>query len=384
MILVVTKNSDTFSNPTLFGLFKFLEERKIKSILICTENFFNYKFNYNKIIIWQKQPNYRAKNIFKTSCALFIYIKQKFFIQFVSKKVTTIIGVDPEGIIWADEIRHHYIPNATLDYLSFEIFWKHAYKNKKKEIEACKRLRNLIVQDALREKLLRSESQINNNIKTFYIPVAIPDFKEKFNNDKVVDIRRKYNISSDKKLIVFFGTFAKWSGGELIYELINNKKLPDNYVLIIHSRYPFNSKDDLQNRMIQLANERENFFISTDYISSFNQTIDYLTQFDLGFVFYVPDFNNMYVGENIYNIGLASGKFSQYMKAGLPAITVNLPTYVELNNEYNFGYTINTVDEIPVILNNNINYKLLSQNTLRLFKEKLNPTIRLNQYIDQL
>lgn len=384
MIIIVTKNLDTFNNPTLFGLFNFLEERKIGSVLICKWNFFDYKFSHNKIIIWQEKPDYRAKNIFRTTRQLYIYIRQRYFLQSVSRKIITVIGVDPEGIIWAEEIRRKYMPNAALDYFSFEIFWKHAYPNKEKEISACKGLRNIIVQDTLREKFLRQESKIDENVKTFYIPVALPDIREKLNYNKIVDIRKKYNISDNKKLIVFFGTFAAWSGGEIVYDIIKNNKLPDNFALVIHSRYTFNPSDDLQNRMLQLANEKANLFISTDYIDSFNQTIDYLRQFDLGLVFYVSGANSMYTGENIYHIGFASGKFSQYMNAGLPTITINLPTYMDLNKEYNFGYTVNGADEIEDVLNTVIDYKLLSQNALRLFKEKLDPTIVLNKYIDQL
>jgi len=384
MILVITKNSDTFNNPVLFGLFSFLEERKIKSVLICKRNVFDYQFAYNKVIIWQELPDYRAKNIFRTARQLFIYIKQRYFLRSISRRITTVIGVDPEGIIWANEMRYRYVPNAALDYFSFEIFWKHAYPNKEKEISACKGLRNIIVQDTLREKFLRQESKIDENVKTFYIPVALPDIREKLNYNKIVDIRKKYNISDNKKLIVFFGTFAAWSGGEIVYDIIKNNKLPDNFALVIHSRYTFNPSDDLQNRMLQLANEKANLFISTDYIDSFNQTIDYLRQFDLGLVFYVSGANSMYTGENIYHIGFASGKFSQYMKAGLPTITINLPTYMDLNKEYNFGYTVNGADEIEDVLNTVIDYKLLSQNALRLFKEKLDPTIVLNKYIDQL
>ncbi|MCX6210287.1 MAG: hypothetical protein NTZ59_12520, partial [Bacteroidetes bacterium] len=126
-----------------------------------------------------------------------------------------------------------------------------------------------------------------------------------------------------------------------------------------------------------------NILVTTDYIESFDDTIAYLKQFDMGLAIYVPTFEDKYVGDNLVNMGLSSGKFSQYMKAGLPTITSRVGLYETLNNQYNFGFTVNTTDELRSVLSSNIEYKTLQKNALRLFDEKLDPTSSLQKYIQE-
>lgn len=381
MIVIVTKNTDTFNNPTLFGLFYYLDELQIPTTLICERNYFSSQFKYNKIIIWQ-QPNFYAKRVYITAIRVLKNIKNYFLMKKYVNKVHTIIGIDPEGIIWANQLRTKYFNKASLDYFSFEIFWAKHFNHKADEINACKNLRNLIIQDTLREGILRKENLLSTNITSYLIPVAVPQLKNTTTQSNS-NVRQKFNIDDDKKLILFFGSFDDWSGGELIYELIAQNKIPNNYVLIIHSRYPLNPNNNLHKKVLVLAEHNKQLKISVDYIASYQDTIAFIQQFNLGLVLYQPNYEYRYIGDNIYHIGLASGKFAQFMQAALPVITSNLPTYVTLNQTYNFGFTISNINDIHEVLTKEINYNLLSANAQKLFKERIDPTEVLKNYINQ-
>jgi len=68
-----------------------------------------------------------------------------------------------------------------------------------------------------------------------------------------------------------------------------------------------------------------------------------LEQFDIGIAFYKPIFNssnfsfsphNKYLGLNIQNVGLASGKFSSYLRAGLPVLVNYWSVEIDEINKY--------------------------------------------------
>lgn len=382
MVLFVTKNADTFNNPTLFGLFGILEKHKKKSILLCTKNYFSLNLLHNQVIVYpEKKPPFR-RNIIKYSISILEYLKQKKQVAKYSKSVTTIIGIDPEGIIWASELQKKYFPQAFLDFFSFEIFTEKYYDRKKLEIEACKKLRNVIVQDFSRKEFLEKVNLLSSNIKYYLIPVSTPK-SNVTNTKKHTDVRKKFGIDSSKKLLVNFGSYSAWAGGEIIYQLIAQNKLPSNYIIVIHSRFQLNEEVPLHKKTLELMKHNSNIIVTTDYIESFDDTIAYLQQFDMGLAIYVPTFEDKYVGDNLVNMGLSSGKFSQYMKAGLPTITSNVGLYQQLNSKYNFGFTIENVDELSTILSTEINLNTLKKNALKLFDEKLDPTELLTEYVTQ-
>lgn len=383
MIVFVTKNKDTFNNPLLYSMFRKLEEWKIESILISEENSFTNIFSSIKEINPKKhlRPKFR-RNLYKYFISYYKYFYYSHFpLVLLKKKVKYIIGIDPEGIIWAGEIKNRYFPGIPLDYISFEIVYDFDFPAKLKEIDICNNLRYLIIQDELRDTIIRNLNHISDSTKSIYIPVSLSDDLNKEITTDVTDIRKEYGIPDGKKLIINFGSFEEWSGGKLIYDLIAGNHLKDKYVFVIHLRYPLNERDDLHKSVMSLAAERSDIIITNNYIDYFENTILYLKQFDFATVFYTPILGLKFIGDNIYNIGLSSGKFSLCMKAGLPAFTSNLPTYININKEYEYGFIVDNVSDIVEVLDSSINIEHYRENSIRLFEEKLNPTNILNEYI---
>jgi hypothetical protein len=97
---------------------------------------------------------------------------------------------------------------------------------------------------------------------------------------------------------------------------------------------------------------------------------------------YFPDKVDYYAGKNITEIGLSSGKFSTYMMLGIPAVTSENITYKELNEKYDFGYTVSIADEIPEALRNikrDLNKK--SAGSRKLYEEVLDPVSRIDELV---
>ena len=383
MILFITKNSDTFNNPVLFSFFSFLEQKNEKSILICENNFFKSNFHKSKILYFNqiKRPKIR-RNIFLFAINIFTHLFFLLRIYFLKSKIKTIIGIDPEGLILANEIKKLYLKNVPLDYLSFEIRYENEYENKAEEIAACEGIRNLIIQDQLRDSIIRRENNIKKTVNSVFIPVSTADFCYESTSSKNFNFRERYNISLDEILLVSFGTLDNWSGAFLLKEIAKENLIPEKTRIIIHSRYPLNTNNSIHREVLEISKNNNKLIICEDYIDSYSDTVSFLKQFDLGIALYIPERNKAYIGDNIYNIGLSSGKFSTYMRSQLPTIASDLPTYNELNKQYNFGYTINSLSEFSEVLKNIGNLDLKKKNCSYLFNDKLNSTQSIMKYIN--
>jgi len=94
-----------------------------------------------------------------------------------------------------------------------------------------------------------------------------------------------------------------------IEELLNcvNNKWDKRFHLEIHTRY---SKRNVYFQRIKTMNDSgKPVSLHETPFESFEEYLKYLTRFDVGLVFYLPDYNNKYLGKNIEHIGLSSGNF---------------------------------------------------------------------------
>ncbi len=381
MILFVTKNKDTFNNPTLVSLFTTLEHQGKRSILLCEELYF--KSIYKKITpITINKTNFdpRYSNITKI---LIQHLKYFLIWSFFQAKIETIIAIDSEGLIWANQIKNKRLKKVPLDYFSFELRFKYEYDRKKFEIEASKNIRNIIIQNNKRKELLFRENEISQSTNTFFIPVGLTDNLLSSHQLKP-DFRKRHNIPENQKLVLFFGTFEKWAGSDFIMEAIEELISIENLTFVIHSRYPLDKESASSIKLSNLLDcNKFNIIISEDYIENFSDALNFIKEFDVGLCLYCPDYNVPYLGENIFHLGLSSGKFSLFMKAGIPTITTRLPIFEELNGKYNFGSIIDSsaqlIVEIKKLTKDNESRKL---DCLQLFEEKLNPSKELQKYIN--
>ncbi|MFB0564470.1 MAG: hypothetical protein ACETWK_02175 [Candidatus Aminicenantaceae bacterium] len=287
--------------------------------------------------------------------------------MFTAGAYDLIIGVDSEGLIKGYEYAKRY--KLPLVYLSFEIIFRDELRSrweieKKEEESIASQFADLIIiQDKWRAELLTTENRISPE-RIEYLPVSPRSSKRTPQSNH---LRKRFNISERETIVLHSGTFAEFTCAS---ELLDSVSVwPEGFVLIIHTRYK-PRKFDGHIRAIGKA-MLSNVFLSTDPLAP-EEYEKLVASADIGLVLYKQVPPSPYEQKNIQTMGLSSGKFSYYMKYGLPVISIKQDTYAQLLNDYKFGENIDSFEEMPKALKLiQTNYAYYSAEAKRLFSEKL-------------
>jgi hypothetical protein len=289
------------------------------------------------------------------------------------------------GLVIAGRMKS--VTNAKIIYASFEIFFEDEFFVQRKkilkdlEMKYSAEVDTVIIQDIRRERLLRDVCNFSGNAKFIHIPVSPIPFDV---SGRVKDLHKELGIPTDKKIAVYSGSLQGWSGITEILELF-----PDNwnqdYWFLIHSHHKVEADhpakktiDSLLKSGMPITLHDQPFYEYKDYAS-------FLAGCDVGFATYFPNQLDIFAGKNIQVIGLSSGKFSTYMMLGLPTVTTNHLTYAELNQMYSFGSIIDTAKDIPKALTKiSEDFENMKENCQRLYKEVLDPTLKIKELVDQI
>lgn len=277
-----------------------------------------------------------------------------------------VFGIDSAGIIAASRsCQHNRIP---LIYLSYEIFFADELKSRKwisikqQEKNACRKVDLVIVQDLKRAELLSAENQIDIS-KFMLLPVAPPKSISIQSNF----LRDHFQIPPEKTIVLHSGSFAKWTCAEQMLQ--STYSWPKDFVLVIHTRY----RPDRFDPAFRMIRKRRppNVLLSFDPFSV-EEYEKLVSSADIGLALYQMVSDSPYTQKNIQNVGLSSGKFSFYMKCGLPTITMNQPVYRALSEKYKFGEVVSDIKEIPLALKRiRANIRDYRHDAKRLFDEQL-------------
>jgi glycosyltransferase involved in cell wall biosynthesis len=257
-----------------------------------------------------------------------------------SIKLSLIFGMDI-GIFFANKISKQQ--NIPLAYISYEILFSNECDAlfKDMEIAACKDIKFALCQDSMRSHLLSIENKIPIG-KIFNIPVCN---LHKHNNEKSDYLREKFNISKDKKIVLYVGGIATLMDADLLFKAV--KKWNENWVLVIHchSDYIWNCEQVFDKNGIQ------RIFFDKEYIADFRDMGRLVKSADVGicsYSFYKTESSNffVYIGKNCLFMGLASGKVNTYLEYGKPVIINNVTNLANIVCEYNLGEVVNSFDEI--------------------------------------
>jgi hypothetical protein len=287
--------------------------------------------------------------------------------QFISNRYHMIIGVDSKGVIKGyDYAKGFHVP---LVYISFEIFFrdemtsKQQIREKRRECAASQFAEFVIIQDRKRKEFLGAENGIPAG-KFEYLPVSPKGTPRAKSSDY---LRKRYNIAESQVIVLHAGSFGDWTyAGEL---LDNATRWPDDFVLVIHTRH----KPKWTNRYIRTVKhaDKSNIILSTDPLPV-DQYEQLVASADIGLTLYKTVPSSLYLQKNLQVIGLASGKFSVYMKYGLPVISIGQQSYAELLVDYAFGRNLESFEQMPNTLTCIwSNYAHHQAEALRLFAEKL-------------
>jgi len=288
--------------------------------------------------------------------------------RFLTRTYDLVMGIDSEGVIRASKYaRRSGIP---LVYLSFEIFFRDelhtagSRAEKDRESQASRLADLVIIQDPYRARLLANENGLSLD-RFEYLPVS-PGGLER--NKKSTYLRACFDVSDRKTIVLHSGSFAQWTCAQ---ELLKSAQdWPENFVLIIHERSGLENIGRYMQRNGDAKNK--NILFSTKPLCQ-EEHEELVASADIGLVLYKPVRTSRCTQKNIENIGLASGKFSHFMKCGVPVITTAQRTFKDLLLRYKFGGIVDSFEEMPETLEKvHANSEYHGAEARRLFAERLN------------
>jgi len=382
-IAIVTPNTDTFTNPTLTALFQLLKEKGVEVYLFGP----------------RQQPGCPAGlthvTVIPSGFRLHLFRNPKKYIShFASygrvlsiirkKKISTLLAVDPLGVIIGGRIKKLFCRKLHLSYISFEIFFKeeltgHYLALKEKEIFYAAFVDSLLIQDEKRKNLLLQENRMTLSDENIAL---VPVSPMKIEVKNAIDIHRQLNIPPEKKLAVYSGSVGEWCGTQAIIEAFDKGYWNNDYWLVFHTRKSILSDDSFYADLKSLdADVNIPFSLHPHPFDSFEGLSGFLSGFDLALALYYPNNQNPYYGMNMKEIGLSSGKFSTYMMLGLPTIVTSCSIYEELLLKYRFGAILDDIKNFKIAIQQ---VEQSKNETHKLYNEILDPEVRLMKYVDFL
>lgn len=261
-----------------------------------------------------------------------------------------VFGVDPEGAIRAHRFaERHGLPFV---YISFEVFFwdelnsEEKVAHKQDEWTASHAAAFVIVQDHWRGALLAEQNGLNEE-QLEYVPVAPCSFPPVTRSDA---LRRRFGIAANKTLVLHAGSFDSWTYAAELLESV--PAWPDEFVLVVHTRYRPDPNEEFAILLREAHGDRVLVDLEPLPADDYERLV---ASADIGLVLYksIADedrWESHYLQKNLQVIGLSSGKFSCYLKCGLPVVSVAQDAFDELLTEYGFGENVPTVDDIPAAL----------------------------------
>ena len=342
--LLVQPYPNVYNNPTTRELINHLNKKGYETHLWCRNV---------DILKYIEEPNLVIRSDFILWWMFKSLIINYLCISFIAKLISwidsyrfkgvtynLIISVDRQGLIEASGLNKYL--NLKHHNINYEILFKDETKNSYKEIEikSYKDVGKVLIQDSLRAKLFSIENNFPlSNI--FTVPLSESSTQIKQNTSP--RLRDKLGIPLNKKVLISIGSMHEWTMIEEIIGLISN--LDEKWVLILNSR--FGDMPKKFRNIIVRNNISNRVFINQDPVADISEMHSILDGVSYGLAFYKPIYTNKYLGKNIENIGLASGKISTYCKNNIPVITNARGIISELLLEYNAGLFIKDITNLP-------------------------------------
>lgn len=342
-ILIVHPEGNILNNPNLLQIFLTLSEEYESHVLLPKLKILQHHKTVNgKLIIYPKLINILA-NIFQVGVVLKIiagYLK----IFYLKDKYDLIIGVDRLGLIWANCFSKSFKSPYAL--ISYEIFFRRETSKlfKLPEIEASKGISFAVVQDDKRAEKLSEENKIDKE-KLIQIPVTSSFSKPYIKNMRLY---HELGIPLDKKILIFIGSVAKWACIDKI--LLQLSRFPDSWVLVLHDGHG-KVRPRVNSMLVELnldpVSISDKLYYSNLKLPTTEDMHHLLHSADLGLCAYCPTYSDMYTGDNLKYIGLASGKAMTYLQHGLPIVTTSGGQMGEIVKNNRLGFTLDKIEDLP-------------------------------------
>jgi glycosyltransferase involved in cell wall biosynthesis len=335
---------------------------KFASLCFIFLNFLSYMISLclgNLILSRMRSCQKRKKFALLIKIILFKEdLMAKEIVKKMGGKFDFIIGSDAHGLIIARNVAKK--DNTNLIYYNLELLLESECKStyelviKETERVISRKCIFTIIPDASRSQLFQKDNGIENN-KIVLLPVSALSTPVHL---KSAIFHEMFNISPDKKIVLYAGNLVDWS---LCLEIAYSaKNWPDQFVFIIHT---WRENTDAYIEKIKKIVDNQKIFLSTKPVS-WDDLPHLLSGADIGLVFYKN------LGKNFYETGLSSNKMAQYLQVGLPVITSDYPTFHQIIQKYRCGKCTNNINSIGVQLEEIfLQYDLYRKNAFMCFNE---------------
>jgi hypothetical protein len=231
----------------------------------------------------------------------------------VSQTCDCLIGVDPDGLVLANELAR----GATVIYLSLELLLTEDLRTPaERELKARERTLSreaafVVIQDAARGRLLAEDNDIPVESMVF-VPNSPPGPARRTPNRYWHD---RFELPAEARVVLHAGSLGAWTGIEALVACTT--AWPEPWVLVVHTRYDAESSPYVEWLRAHAEPGRVHFSLQPVPRQAYDTLIDGA---DVGVGFYVPSRESAFTQRNIETIGLSSGKLAYFLRAGLPVI----------------------------------------------------------------
>jgi hypothetical protein len=295
-----------------------------------------------------------------------------------AKQYSVFIGVDPVGIAFADRVNTR--TNKPLVYMSFEMIFSDEVTGSVEsrmlsmERAACKRASLVLIQDAERAEVFCRETSFPCE-KVLTVPVAPPP-EETLRSDY---LRKALGIPVGRRIVLYCGNLAPWASMLEWAEMVSY--WPDDFCLVLHSG---SKVSRLMGRYLKRLSETKKIYISSEPVGR-QELTNLIASADYGLAPYKPVPATWETDDNMYYLGLSSGKVSYYAMCGLPILARSLPVFEREFFQYDCGKVFRRLAETGELLAQmDQNYSYHSNEARRFYRERLDPVSGMQRFCDQL
>lgn len=210
------------------------------------------------------------------------------------------------------------------------------YLNKLKEVLYVKKCKGLVIQDSLRKRILKKYWISHSN--TWLIPNSY--YNNTYKHQAV-----------HKNGLIYSGS----TGSEVLESFVEHiHDLKD--IQITLSGWKSADKKVLENPNITIVKHE---LTQEEYTK-------FIDLYDIALIWYSNHFD-----DNVYNIGLSSGKFFKHLSIGQPIIVNHVPGLEEEVKKYNLGVVVDDLSELKYAVKKiRDNYEFYVENIKKIYADK--------------
>jgi len=354
ILILFTEDRKLDTYPYILNMIKLLSDRG------CSIDFIGNDLMYQELNI----KNFTFYSISEHPIVNNEYVEECIkFIKKEKKKYDYIIAYSMEGIAVIAYLNINRFKKISAAYFNMEfldklykprIFWNFIFFKFLLKIKINENIKILVAQD--KHRLNYVKKFIDFSGKMFELPNSYIGFTDEKNDYAY----KKFNIDKNKKIILYTGAIECWCFDEELPNNIIDILSDGKFVLLINGFSRDNTLEKVKDRYKDLI-KNQHIIISTELLDEYDYTKLVQSSY-IGLPWYkkIVDYKCFYnwsassdsnfhstFEDNLYYMGLSSGKLCKYLSCSLPVI---LPSfyfgYTELINKYRIGEIADSTKEI--------------------------------------